>query len=1340
MNLTISVVTPSFNQAPFLPECLESIRDQTYPAIEHLVYDPGSPDGSQDVVRKYPHATLFDEPDKGQSDAVSKGFLAAKGDIIGWLNSDDCYASNDVFATVIERFSQPDAPDIVYGRGAYIDDNSKHIRDAYVNESPESLSWRLQKEVGILQPTLFLRRSVIEKIGVLSEELNFGMDYEYWIRATKAGLKFAFLPKVLAYGRYYEDNKTLGKRGESLRELCDIVNKQFGYGSVEWLKRYAEFKVEKFDGILAGPNNREITNPEQIKEETKKLLEAYNTSYDTLKLLLDNKGKRPYNNTVKAMQELGIALEHPFAEIPLDQKTAPYCYCHTVTERRWAFKRTWRDSQLAKTRTALEKLRSQRKHDTCVIVGNGPSLKEIDFSLLKDRDVFITNYAFLNEELLGYAKYLGVVNYLVAEQGAHQFNLLKGVIKLFPYWLGYCINGGEDTFFFTSMGRPEFSKDMFQNVSWRSTVSFFQMQIAYGLGYRQVLMIGFDHNYSQDVSAKEGDILLCEKDDENHFDPRYFKGKRWQAADVDNMEAMYVLAKQAFEADNREIVNCTVGGKLELFKRGKLEDYLGTSAIAAESDKHLTRLKNIHRGKRCVIVGNDYGSLSKTDLSFLKHEVCFATDINALQLAQKHDFEFDYWATSGSWAEKNLEELQSRSGTKFVSYDYLGNIAPQNDIIFLKTDSENDFSSEPKLGLQLGNSPSYVAIQLAYYMGFEEVVLLGVNTTQDLKVEQYLSNAMVKFRSQNRTIVEAKINSAISLFPQQDYQELFLANVATTSRTIYSDELPISTREKSFVGASVFTIPGSFKGEVAIIQRHAILSWKSLNPNIEIILFGDAAGTAEIARELSLTHIPQVKQMGREMLTKVKEIAQFPAIAYVEPTTILTPAFVNATQATFNRLEEFLIFGQCWEIAVDDSLDLSTATWHRQLQHLIEDSGYLTPGNTDNYLVFPQQLLDSVATADENKNLILDLANRQNYSSIDASQMMIAAKQNCRLPASELVESNLVDRATHQLKPLASQYAPKVSLVITTHNQSNSINRAIESILYQTATNYEIIIIDDGSTDDTRKAIEPYQNCLKYIYQEHQGVVNALNKGIWAAKGELILFLDANDYLLANALKQQITCFDDSPSLDLLLSGWQTASASANIVEPWQDLPDLEEELHIWKLWKLWQPLNNSIMMFRRDRLQYCRGFDPNLLPEVALVDLVIRLNSWKGCRAKWLHQSSCICDRQSAIKTINEPLGLARDFETLLNKFFAYPNLKQWMQELKPIARYNALVWLAWLANVDNQQRDRDNYLQRSLNYSLNSQLSVADSWIQRFNKFSQDLGDDFLSIDIKILENPVS
>lgn len=570
---TVSAITPSFNQAEFLGACIDSIARQTHPAIEHLVFDPGSTDGSREIAQKARSVTLVAEKDEGQADAIGRGMSRAKGDVIAWLNSDDEYADERVFEDVVARFNAEDAPDIVYGRGIYIDAEGNKTRDAYVNQKPESLPERLAHEVGILQPALFLKKSVVERIGIPDQSLHFGMDYEFWIRAMQAGMKFAFIDRVVARARYYEENKTLGKRGESYAEICAIVSEKYGFLDERWARRWAEFNVDGLDGVLKNSGNTDLSSEEAIVREQKRILSAFNERYAARKRL-ETRDIPAARQTADKMKELGLSLEQICKPVEHDTPTGAGWTCYTVGEQRWGFKTPWLQAQLIRSEEKIEELRNSRRGDTCVIVGNGPSLNDTDLSLLDGVDVFVSNYAPLKPELFDRATYLSVVNHLVAEQGATDFNRLRGVTKFFPFWLAYCIVPDEDTVFLKSVGKPEFSRDLMENVSWRHTVSFYHMQLAYGLGYRRVAMIGFDHSYRQDASVKEGEVIEQSSADENHFDPRYFKGKKWHAADVDNMEAMYRLAKDAFEADGREIVNATVGGHLELFRREELGAYL----------------------------------------------------------------------------------------------------------------------------------------------------------------------------------------------------------------------------------------------------------------------------------------------------------------------------------------------------------------------------------------------------------------------------------------------------------------------------------------------------------------------------------------------------------------------------------------------------------------------------------------------------------------------------------------------------------------------------------------------------------------------------------------------
>jgi len=609
--LTFSVITPSYNQAEFLQETLDICQGQSIKPIEHFVFDPGSTDDSRDIASKTPNVTLVAEKDEGQSDAINKGFLRVKGDIIAWVNSDDCYIDDLVFERVAERFDQPDAPDIVYGKGIFEDENGVYLRDAYVNRNPESLPWRFQHEDGILQPALFMRRTVVDKVGLLTLHRHHCMDYEYWIRCVKAGIKFAFIDEYLARAKYHSSNKTFGERDKSYIDVCDMLIDQFGYANHIWLKRYAEYLAAGFDGVLTNAANQDDVDDAEIEYHYDRLLRAYNTSAVTYALLSSKASEKGYGDTLRELRNRDIGPSTPCKTIPLDQDWEPGHNSYTVANRRWAFEAEWKAKQIVKSHAELRKCIDQRQSDTCIIVGNGPSLNKIDMNLFEGHDVIVSNNVFLSPELMKYAKFYTVVNYLVAEQSAQHINQMTGVKKVLPYWLAYCLNEGPETFFMDAVGHAKFSTDMFKNMSWRHTVTFFNMHLAYGLGYRKVILTGFDHSYRQQAGIKEGETILSDEPDENHFNGKYFQGKKWQAADVDMMEEMYKLAKAAFEDDGRQIINATVGGNLELFPRQELSEALTSQPAILQRRPEMKPTYTSSTYER-----EDNASLDETDLIF----------------------------------------------------------------------------------------------------------------------------------------------------------------------------------------------------------------------------------------------------------------------------------------------------------------------------------------------------------------------------------------------------------------------------------------------------------------------------------------------------------------------------------------------------------------------------------------------------------------------------------------------------------------------------------------------------------------------------------------------------
>lgn len=233
-----------------------------------------------------------------------------------------------------------------------------------------------------------------------------------------------------------------------------------------------------------------------------------------------------------------------------------------------AFKRRWWLAERRRTAARLAALRHGRRSDVCVIAGNGPGLLDTDWDALAHADVFGSNYAASLPELRGRLKYLSVVNAWVIAQSPESF-VGSHCTVFAPFWLSCWLPEAADPILLNGVGSAGFETRVERAISCRSTVSYFNLQLAYALGYRKALLIGFDHRYLQ-PALPEGALIRQEQADPNHFSPDYFKGKLWQAADPERMEFVYALAKLAYERDGREIVNCSSSSALYVFRRGEL--------------------------------------------------------------------------------------------------------------------------------------------------------------------------------------------------------------------------------------------------------------------------------------------------------------------------------------------------------------------------------------------------------------------------------------------------------------------------------------------------------------------------------------------------------------------------------------------------------------------------------------------------------------------------------------------------------------------------------------------------------------------------------------------------
>jgi glycosyltransferase involved in cell wall biosynthesis len=312
---------------------------------------------------------------------------------------------------------------------------------------------------------------------------------------------------------------------------------------------------------------------------------------------------------------------------------------------------------------------------------------------------------------------------------------------------------------------------------------------------------------------------------------------------------------------------------------------------------------------------------------------------------------------------------------------------------------------------------------------------------------------------------------------------------------------------------------------------------------------------------------------------------------------------------------------------------------------------------------------------------------------------------------------------------LTQSMTPIVSVIIPVYQGDRFIAEAIESVLNQTYNNYEIIVINDGSTDNSGDLLLPYLDKIRYVYQDNQGVAAARNLGIQMAKGEFMAFLDQDDFWLADKLALQVACFQAQPTLGIVNSGWQRVNelgkAIVNI-EPWHKASELD-----LRAWLQWKPVLPSAMMFSRQWLERAGGFD-NRFTQSSDVDMVLRL-ALMGCEAAWVPQIT-VCYRQHQCNTMNNSIEQAESIYAVIDNFFARPDLPTQICLLEKNVRYQTLVWVAWYLYCTGYLPEMKRYLEQSLNYTPYSRTKTISDWLKNFSIYAIENGYIF---DVRVITN---
>jgi len=254
----VSIVTPSYNCAPFLADCIESILAQDYPRIEYIVMDGGSTDGTLSILRRYRDriAHIHSAGDSGQGEAINQGLQSAHGEIVAFLNADDVYLPGAVSEAVRSLTARPEIA-VVYGNALHVAEDGATLADYPTRDFDRET---LKRDCYICQPAAFVRRAAFDRVGGMNPALRYVLDYDLWIRLAANG-EFLRIERYLAKSRVHRGSKSVSARPAFYREVFATLRRHYGYVPYEWVQGYASYLAGEKEQFFSRPRNSWLSVP-----------------------------------------------------------------------------------------------------------------------------------------------------------------------------------------------------------------------------------------------------------------------------------------------------------------------------------------------------------------------------------------------------------------------------------------------------------------------------------------------------------------------------------------------------------------------------------------------------------------------------------------------------------------------------------------------------------------------------------------------------------------------------------------------------------------------------------------------------------------------------------------------------------------------------------------------------------------------------------------------------------------------------------------------------------------------------------------------------------------------
>jgi len=565
-NIKVSVIVPVYNVEKYIVQCLDSIMKQSLKEIEIIIVNDGSTDNSLNLINRYkkdPRVKIITQQNKGLSGARNTGLKIAKGEFISFIDSDD-YIDQFMLESMVTKASL-DGADIVMCQFKKVDDNgnSKFISDLskFSNISKEE-AFKIYLSAGhsavvwanIYKRKLFTENKILFPEGIYHEDIpttyklfyyakkitTVGKIYYFWRDRDGSISKSITEKHIDDTFRIYELTKIFLIQNNIFSEMYKYyIKRTFLYtiGLVNKLN-YAASKIDNARGQVLKVM-RKMREDGYETDETLQILSNYDHQL-YIKYMNIVKNQKIYKETLPALSDI---------------------------------------SQMERDR--LSNLKNKFYGKRCFILGNGPSLNKCDLALLKDEYTFGVNGIFYKTKEMGFRPtfYMVEDNHVI-DDNLNNINEYDIQYKFFPSIYKDRILETKNTYFFrVDMGfysgshpfycKPRFTED-FSDVSYAGqSVTYMNIQLAYYLGFTEVYLIGMDFSYQiRKTDEAQGQTLISNEDDINHFHPDYFgKGKKWHDPKVERVGWNYKFAKKHFEKNGRKIYNATIDGNLEIFER-----------------------------------------------------------------------------------------------------------------------------------------------------------------------------------------------------------------------------------------------------------------------------------------------------------------------------------------------------------------------------------------------------------------------------------------------------------------------------------------------------------------------------------------------------------------------------------------------------------------------------------------------------------------------------------------------------------------------------------------------------------------------------------------------------